>query len=166
MFLFPSIFCGIIFFIAICTDIKYQKIPNAITAPAIVAGILYHITCNASSTGFFFSLKGLLAGLGVLFIPFLMGGIGGGDVKFLGAIGSWLGISSVFSIFLYGALIGGIIALAAMIKQGGFRRIRYFFVDVFTSVFVRKRIRTEGRFRYSIPLAGGYVVYLVFGSIV
>jgi len=140
-----------------------------LTLPAAIGGVLYHIFLSGLSVGFFFSFKGLFLGLGILFIPFVLGGMGGGDVKLLGAVGCWLGASGVFNLFLYGALIGGVVAITAMIKKGGFSRIKYFFMDISWFLLIRKPMEADKNrdgFPYVVPLAGGYAAYLIWGPII
>jgi prepilin peptidase CpaA len=109
-------------------DVKTDKIPNLLTVPVFAAGLLFHVTagfCGASlagaAGGLGFALGGFGVGFGILFLLWLVGGSLGGDVKFMGAVGSWLGawltfqilvLSSVFAllctigIFAFGALRG------------------------------------------------------------
>lgn len=95
---FPASACFVILAIALYTDIKQRKIPNLLTLTAAVSGILFHFI-NGSGQGISYGAEGLLLGTALLFIPFLMGGMGGGDVKLLAALGSWLGPSGVLDVF-------------------------------------------------------------------
>lgn len=106
----------VILLISVITDIKSRKILNIVTLPSIIIGIIYY-SAILGFDGFLFSGKGFLVGLALLFIPFVLGGIGAGDVKLLGAIGALKGTTFVFYSFLYGAAIGGFIALFILIKQ-------------------------------------------------
>ncbi len=57
---------------------------------------------NASQgwDGLAFGLKGLAVGFGLLFIPYLFGAMGAGDVKLLAAIGSFIGAAEVARVLL------------------------------------------------------------------
>ena len=104
----------IILLVADGWDIKTGTIPNYITIPAILAGLLLSVYY-----GGFLGLKDSFfgAGLGLLLliIPFALGGIGGGDVKLMAAIGALNGWEFTLYAFLYSAIIGGIMALAISI---------------------------------------------------
>jgi prepilin peptidase CpaA len=152
------------------TDIKHKKIYNAILAPAAVIGFL----ANAYTMGFSgmaFSLKGLFLGIALLFIPFALGGMGGGDVKLLGVIGALKGPEFVFGVFLAAALIGGVISVIVMLKQGKFGRrfkaVIYTFLSILRIIppfnFLESKDSQEAlMFPYGIALAAGtFVAYLV-----
>ncbi len=76
--------------VASFTDINRFKVYNALTFPLFFAGLAFGaITAGWSGLGFAFGGAG--TGLAILLIPYLMGGLGAGDVKFVMAIGTWLG---------------------------------------------------------------------------
>ncbi|MBS8266578.1 prepilin peptidase [Mesobacillus boroniphilus] len=108
----------LVLLISLITDIKKRKILNIVTLPAILYGFAYYLTENGIN-GFLFSGKGFLVGLGLLVIPYLLGGMGAGDVKLMAAIGALMGASFVFYSFIYTAIIGGIIALVLIAKKRG-----------------------------------------------
>jgi prepilin peptidase CpaA len=98
-------------------DYSQRRVPNWLNASLIVLGFIVQ--------GYFFGGAGLLAGLGglavgfgVLIIPWLMHGMGAGDVKLMAAIGVWFGPWMTLVSFAAGAVIGGAIALV-MITLGG-----------------------------------------------
>ncbi len=61
-----------------------------------------------------FSISGMFMGIGLLIIFYLVGGMGAGDVKLMGAVGSYLGPEGVFTAFLCTAIVGGIYSIAAL----------------------------------------------------
>ncbi len=75
--------------IAVRTDLQAHRIPNLLTGLAACAGLLLQAT-QAGMPGLLMSLAGIA--VGVLFmLPFYaLGGMGAGDVKLMGAIGSFL----------------------------------------------------------------------------
>ncbi|MBL0715190.1 MAG: prepilin peptidase [Desulfosarcina sp.] len=58
-----------------------------------------------------FALTGLFTGSGLLLVFFLMGGMGGGDVKLMAALGAWLGPVATLNLFVLTAAAGAILAL-------------------------------------------------------
>jgi prepilin peptidase CpaA len=98
-------------------DLKTRRIPNYLTLGGALAGLGFHFGYH----GFPGLLDGL-AGLGLGFIlllgPYLLGGMGAGDVKASAALGAWLGLWRSFSLFIYMGLGGGLIILVMLLWQG------------------------------------------------
>ena len=111
---FPQIYLAITLICAGIIDFKKQKIPNYLTFPTVLIALIYHIYINGMA-GLLFSISGMFTGIALLIIPYAMGGMGAGDVKLLGAIGAFVGFKSVFIVFLFTALYGGIYAIMALI---------------------------------------------------
>jgi len=106
--------------IATVTDLRMFKIHNLLTIPLLISGLLYHGLVTGSD-GFLSSVLGALFGFGVLALFFLVGGVGGGDVKLLAGVGAWLGLFLTFWLFNVAALAAGLYALVLTILNGRFR---------------------------------------------
>lgn len=106
----------IVLFICVITDIKSRKILNVITLPAILIGLLLY-TFTSGFSGFLYSGKGFLVGFALLLLPFLLGGMGAGDVKLMAAIGAIKGSLFVFNAFLFAAIIGGMISFCIIVRR-------------------------------------------------
>ncbi len=76
--------------VAAVSDLRTRKIPNWMTVPMCVAGLIYQV-CFFQWSGLGSGLLGFLAGFGILFVLWMIGSAGGGDVKLMGALGPWLG---------------------------------------------------------------------------
>lgn len=164
----PIVLSSILLGAAVFTDVKYRVIPNLLTLPACLAGAAYHVWCSGILEGFCFSMAGLAVGFGLLLIPFLLGGMGGGDVKLMAAVGSFAGASVVVHMVLYGAVAGGVMALGVVLKESGFRGAKNVLLGLFLDLSARQRPRVDSgnpRLPYSVPLAAGFMAYLVFGRI-
>lgn len=99
-------------FTAAVIDLRSRRIPNWLTLLLAVAGLINALVWRfpvdiAGST------LGLLAGFGLLLLPFALGAIGGGDVKLLAAIGAWVGPGPVLQVFV----IAAVVALAIAVTQ-------------------------------------------------
>lgn len=77
--------------IAVYTDTKLWKIPNKLTVPFFVAGLIYQIAFFGLN-GFVDGLQGFAVGFGTYLLLFMVAGGGGGDVKLVGALSAWLGL--------------------------------------------------------------------------
>ena len=58
------------------------------------------------------SITGLVVGIAVLILPFALGWMGAGDVKYFGVVGALLGASWLPRVFFYSALVAGLIAIS------------------------------------------------------
>ncbi|MCJ7602209.1 MAG: prepilin peptidase [Desulfobulbaceae bacterium] len=111
------VFLAAVLSVASITDIRSRKIPNFLTFPTILAGLMFHLFTTGFD-GLFYSLKGLGLGFALL-IPFYAGGgMGAGDVKLMSAVGAVVGAGQVFTVFLLTTISGGIYALVLMLIRG------------------------------------------------
>jgi prepilin peptidase CpaA len=99
------------------TDIGSRKIPNWLTYGGLLAAIPARFFA-LGWPGLTTSLIGVIAGGGIFFVLFLLGGMGGGDVKLMAAVGAWAGAEQTVVILIATAIAGGIIGLAYMIFHG------------------------------------------------
>jgi prepilin peptidase CpaA len=98
------------------TDIRTRRIPNWITGAGAVLGLVAH-AFNSGLPGAWTSLAGLLLGCGIFLPFFLWGRMGAGDVKLFGVVGAITGPSALVLVFVFTALLGGVIAAAAALWQ-------------------------------------------------
>lgn len=125
------VFCAALLAI-IWIDIQHQIIPDTLSLPGIVIGLLFSLISPALHWKA--SLIGVIAGGGILYtialLYFLLrkvDGMGGGDIKLLAMIGAFLGWQSLPFIIFASSLSGSVVGLLAMIKQkkGGQTRIPF-----------------------------------------
>jgi prepilin peptidase CpaA len=100
--------------IAACIDdLRRRQISNWIPGSAFVSGLVLQ-TVEHGWRGAGASLLGTLAGASVFLIFYLLGGMGGGDVKLMAGFGALLGAKRLFEAALWTAGCGGILALAVI----------------------------------------------------
>lgn len=141
--------------VAAISDYRFRKIPNKLTVPVFLAGFAYQIA--------FFGMNGLLDGLagfaigfGTLFILWIIGGGGGGDVKLMGAIGIWLGrvlttwVLGLSTIFV---ILGTVLVLCFGAMRNGVYRTK----DKYLAGSSRKHAERDSRNRrimaFAMPVA-------------
>lgn len=159
-----------LFLFLICiSDTLFSKIPNLVNLTLLLFAFVFHFY-QSGLVGLQLSFYGLLAGLALFLLPFLMGGMGAGDVKALAALGALLGPAAIFQVFLYTGLWGGLMGL-----------LQYLFVPqlrhkaVQTLYLLKARILpTQSkpgqpgytlRFPYAAAIAFGYFAYLSWGGL-
>lgn len=101
-------------------DVRQRRIPNRVTFPAIVAGLVAHTFAGGWLGLGDAALAGLIAG-GVFLIFYLAGGMGAGDVKLMIAIGCLVGLPSVKLVVITTALAGAVLALVISVRHGRLR---------------------------------------------
>jgi prepilin peptidase CpaA len=109
--------------IACWTDLRKMEIPNALTVLFACGGFLYQLFSHGIG-GLWWTLGGALTGMIPLYIMNLFGGIGGGDVKLFGALGSWMGAFSTLQLLVLSILFaGGIAGVLFMLRLPGLRTL-------------------------------------------
>lgn len=101
-------------------DYTQHRVPNWLNLSLIVTGFICQgvfFGWSGVAAGFW----GLLTGFGLLILPWMMHGMGAGDVKLMAAIGVWLGPLFTFYAFGMGALIGGLAAAVMIVSTGRLR---------------------------------------------
>lgn len=160
-------------FLLLCctTDTFLGEIPNPLNLALIVAGLIHHGTA-AGWTGIAFALAGLLLGGALLLIPYLLGGMGGGDVKALAALGTLLGAAEIFQTFLYAGLIGGLISLVYLLVTprggalgGGTEGLRLLFRTGDWRGLQPAQTGKGMRFPYAVAYGFGFYAYRFWGGL-
>lgn len=98
-------------------DLYFRRIPNWLTGAGVVFGIAFH-TWVGGLNGLWHSAQGGFVGFSLFIIFFLVGAMGGGDVKLMTAVGALKGPMFTLSATYYTAVVGGIMAFSVMIWHG------------------------------------------------
>jgi prepilin peptidase CpaA len=104
--------------LAVYIELKDSRIPNWLTFSGMALGLL--IAYLHGQNTFWASLGGLAIGFGFLFIFYVFGGVGGGDVKLMGAAGALMGVQMTKPALFYTAFIGAFIAVMMVIWRKDF----------------------------------------------
>ncbi|MCX7705235.1 MAG: prepilin peptidase [bacterium] len=137
-----SLYCAFFFYfifilgLIIISGIDYETflVPDTIVLTLIPLGILGALVCKnlfisqehswPTLTRFLYSLSGALMGAAIVLFLMMIGKIiwkkeamGGGDLKLLAAIGSFLGWKGVFLSIFFGSILGTIISLVLIYSK-------------------------------------------------
>jgi prepilin peptidase CpaA len=119
MSLSPPLAVATVLFLAACcvVDVRRREIPNRLSMTAALVGIAANWWLGGA-VGAIGGLLGLTIAVVVLVPPFALGGIGGGDVKMMGAVGALIGPRLVLSALVLGMIAGGVLAILEVARRG------------------------------------------------
>lgn len=155
---------AVVLVVAAVTDIRTGKVYNWLTYPAIVVGLLYWLVVGwlGAPVGIAEALIGLAAGLIPFTIIFALGGLGGGDVKLMAAVGA---VSASWEVVLgaafYGLLLAAMYAVVLMIRKGLVKRTlsRIFGAALLASSRVKTKLDEETpRVPFAAAVAFGGII--------
>ncbi|MCC6360022.1 MAG: prepilin peptidase [Phycisphaerales bacterium] len=152
-------------------DFAERRVPNWLNAALALAGLGAQFAFGGWN-GLGIAMLGLLVGFGVLIVPWMMHGMGAGDVKLMAAIGAWLGPWLTLLSFGAGAIIGGVAAIIMILSTG---RAAYAVVNLQTIMTKMKKFDTAfGEYGgaktfgttsqllpYGVPLTAGTICVLM-----
>lgn len=158
----------IILVICLITDLKERKIYNKIIFPSLIIAFILNLLLSSWS-GLLSSITGFFVGLGILLIPYLMGGMGAGDVKLLALIGAIKGTSFVLYTSVYMALLGGIIAIGILLyRKEFFKKIQsvlFFLIGRRYGMKIHLDLEKDpmkAMYPYGVAITGGAFVSMFF----
>ncbi|WP_320162919.1 prepilin peptidase [uncultured Trichococcus sp.] len=162
-------------------DLKERKIPNKITFTGILIGLIFNLI-TGGWLGLFQGVVGMFVGLAIFFLPFVMGGMGAGDVKLMGAIGALMGWKFSVMTALYSAIVGGVMVVIHLAYTGKLRetlkKMLYALINLLLQFFIRlgysetvykahEKFSKNGQdykkiyIPYGVAIAGGAVLVLI-----
>jgi prepilin peptidase CpaA len=104
---------GVVGIAAIVDDLARRQISNWISCSAFAAGLILQ-TVQGGWRGAGAALLGTVTGAAVFLIFYLLGGMGGGDVKLMAGFGAVLGARQLLEAALWTAGCGGVMALVVI----------------------------------------------------
>jgi prepilin peptidase CpaA len=100
------------------SDLRSARIPNWLTYSGLLTALVLRFGVLGWS-GLKHGAAGMLAAGVIFFVLFVIGAMGGGDVKLMASVGAWAGSAHVIAVLLAAALAGGLLAIFYMfIRQG------------------------------------------------
>ncbi|MBX3393811.1 MAG: prepilin peptidase [Phycisphaerae bacterium] len=151
-------------------DYRRHRVPNWLNASIFAAGVAVHCWLGGLS-GLAMSVGGAAVGFGALFLLWAIRAMGAGDVKFMAAIGAWMGPSLTVQSLLFGGVFGGVLAVGMIACQKrwmqtylnlGIVMRKVGSVQTAFSEFgsVRELSQSSGKMPYAIPLTLGTLCVL------
>ncbi len=107
---------------ACVTDLRNMRIPNWLTLPLMLAGLVYGAWVG-SLAGLGQSVLGAAIAGGIFIAAYALAGGGAGDAKLMMALGTWLGVERSVLLVLSVTIAGFFWAVAIAIFRGGLRDV-------------------------------------------
>jgi prepilin peptidase CpaA len=164
----PLVLAGAVLLAAFAawTDLRWRRIPNWLTVPALLIGVIAN-TVLAGWSGLKASLLGAALGLALL-LPFvLLRSLGAGDWKLAGALGAFTGPALLVDLLLASILVAGVMAVVLVIYKGRTRQtvrnIGHILVSLVTFRLPGTQVSLDNpdslKIPYGVALAFSVVLY-------
>ncbi len=100
------------------SDLLTMTISNFVSLALIVLFFILALSLGMPSGEIGLHVAAGALTLGVAFIMFVLGWIGGGDAKLASATALWFGFDHLFDYSVYAAIFGGLLTIAILILRG------------------------------------------------
>ena len=138
-------------------DFKSRRIPNWLTFGTFFIILVFNIL-SLDLNNIFKCILGFTFGLLLLLLPYILGGMGAGDVKLLAAIGSIVGYKNIILIFIYSGLSGLLLVLLWIIVSP--ERIKF----LITTGQLLPAVDKKQKIPYGIAIFLGTALFVLFSS--
>lgn len=139
-------------------DLRYRKVPNILNFGLLFSALLWH----ASRGNGFPSAAGAAIGLAALFVPYCMGGMGAGDVKFLAALGAAAAWPGAIDMVLWSALSGGILVIVLALRSSDWRGAWLALAagngSAFRELYTAAASRRREKVPYALAMSFGFIL--------
>lgn len=148
------------------TDLRWRRIPNWLTVPALLIGVIANSVISGLP-GAKASLLGAALGLALL-LPFvLLRSLGAGDWKLAGALGAFTGPGLLVDLLLTSILVAGVMAVVLVVYKGRTRQtvrnIGHILISLVTFRLPGERVSLDNpdslKVPYGVALAFTVVLY-------
>jgi len=102
--------------VAALVDARHRRLPNWLTITLMLSGLMQSFTYLHMARPSM-AVLGIVAGFGLMLGQFVLGGVGGGDVKLMMGVGAWLGPIPLVAIFAGTSVVGLIIVVVQAVWQ-------------------------------------------------
>ncbi len=101
---------------AAAIDVRTRRVPNALSLAIATTGLVLAVA-GLGRVALAAAVGGCVIGVLLMLPGHIFGATGGGDVKLLGALGTFLGPAGTVTAFLAMAVVGGMMAVAIAIQR-------------------------------------------------
>lgn len=109
--------------VAAVSDARTRRIPNWLVGAGLVVALVTQCMAQGLVAGSVDWLGGTATGMALLLGVYLIGGIGAGDVKLMGAVGAFMGPAGGLQVALASFLAGGVLVGIVLLTDKDSRRV-------------------------------------------
>lgn len=172
----PIKLVSVVLIIAAWIDGKELRVPNYITLPMILTGLIYQ-TVVGGFGGMGAGLLGMCVGLMCLLPLYAVGGMGAGDVKLMAGIGAWVGWQITAYSFAVSVVVGAFMAVVMVAVSGDWKKhykqclLILSEWSLIKNPYELSEIATERKARmyllpYGIPICIGTIGYFIHTGLI
>ena len=125
-------------------DLRSRRIPNWITGPLFLSGLIVAGICGGWSRLGECALAAVLLALPYIFL-FIFAGGGAADAKLMGAVGAWVGLRTgcavLVAVCVSGAVMGIVYSIAKGRAKGVFANIMWMGLSMFLAMSGRRKLQ-------------------------
>jgi len=98
-------------------DLRFRRVPNILNLGILLAALAWHASRGQATC----ALSGAALGFAILLIPYFMGGMGAGDVKFMAALCAAAAWPRAIDTVLWSSISGGILVFTLALRPSDWR---------------------------------------------
>ena len=162
----------LILIVAAYIDGKEFRVPNCLTFPMVISGLIFNVATEGW-LGLGFGLLGMIVGLLCLIPLYAVGGMGAGDVKLMAGVGAWMGWQTTIFAFCLSTFVGAVMAIGMALYKRNFKKHYANFLMIFMEWIIIKKpselsqIAAERKssmllLPYGIPICIGSITYFAY----
>ena len=144
-------------------DLHTRRIPNVLTVSGFMLALTLRSTLGSGAV--LDGLQGAGLALVVVLPLFLLGALGGGDLKLLVAVGAFMQPAQFVLALLATAVVGGVLAVGESIRRGAFNSLLFNTAGLASHVISRGRVGHRSTINTPGAVSVPYALAIAVGSL-